>query len=784
MGQIEVHSGETLFCEEMKGEWLGMLHEPDVPWTFEDLLENRESTSVSDVVRKFKIIPRFQYIVNYLMMYFHCMPETGEKMRLFVYLEQKKKGKSVEDPACEKIWEDLVDRVRDTFQKNGLPQKKRSREYIQNLILNFSENSLYEAALGLQLPFEDMERFLCKVFYRSGVNFYNEKEYLLYLVLNYGTAGKEYACFLALQKDYKRIKEEEKEEKGNGDRSFLSGKEKTISNTVSIRETTEKILKEKKIDTLYDDPKMKVLNAQVEEILRWHSTLICTERTAKKKFRELMYQVKKMYAEELKGYSRSEKEQKQDARRKKNSESSGMIEVWYDPKEEITLEKNTVFYRLFDKNKEDTEKNRVRFYTTKKEILPQKPYASVIIPVKSLTEQKAEERGKGKLIPPGVEVQLAQGQKVTGEIASVKTKKGVQRFKDSKGKDKGMLIAKCSFGCGIPKGTQFFWDDGKECCRFESTEEVTAETLASEEIEVVCRKPVGKRVNGKLQVADTGSIRFTENAGENIRQICNRKPIKYDDMEQENEEASTFTIDVIQEKTDDETAEHTKIQKGQSFSLRKKDARVSKIRATSDFERQKDGEIRGKITISCEVGTDFPKGTEFFCTKDGRELVCRSEQDEINIKDLFFQRFLHDPINRGVLDKTISDQMIESDLFGDWFQKTIIDNNVINRFGGEGNERERDCLMTLLFMTYEAEMKTIYEERNDGRVYGEFDKSHFEDFEEYMDNVLKECRFEPFYMGNPYDCLLAFLSLSAADSINILRALWAIAKDQRGEENE
>lgn len=806
MGQIEIYSGETEQLEKLKNEWVDMLIQPDIPWTFEDLLESGSRISVNDVVRKFKIIPRFQYVVNYLMMYFHCMVKGEEKEELFAYLAKRKNKEDEENPGYEQIWCELLDRIADKFQKNGLPKSMCTREYLQNLILNFNESALYDLALGLRMPFEDVEIFQRRVLKRSGTNFYSEKEFLLYLVLNYGDMQKdtqnEYRCFLALQRDYKKVRQTKSEGvSGYGDRDSNANNDERddqaleegeygsknrgeiVADTVSIRKKADRILREQRITRLYEDDKMTVLNAQVEEILRWHAGLSCAGRTTQRMFRELLYQVKKRYAKELKGYSKAEKEVKQIEKQKKKSAATGIIQIWYDPAARITLEKDTVFYRIREKKKEDTEENRVRFYTTEQKVLEAQESTFLIIPIKSLTKQHLDGKKRGKLIAPGVEVNLEEdlkssvesspesdqkNQSLAGKIRCLKTQKGVQRFQVCEGKDKGKLIAECKFGCNIPKGTKFFVRDGEETYYFESTEEVTAESFAMETIEVVCKKPEGKKINGQFQIADTGSVSYIEKPITAISKISNPKPIKYEEMEQDCEDSSTFTIEVIQD-----SAEGKNVQKGQRFTMRKKDPRVSQIKAASDFVEEESGEIRGKLTIECETGTDFPEGTEFFCVKDGVEWICRSEKNEINIKDLFFQRFLYDPINRGS-----NEEIIDRELFGDWFQKTMFDNNVLNRFKGDGNERERNCILTLCFMIYEAEMQSIYEERKDERIYGQFDQSHFEDFEECMDDVLTACRLQPFYMGNPYDCLLAFLSLSTTDAVNILRALWGIAKER------
>ena len=90
MRTIGVHSGETEQLNKLKDEWVSLMNKPDIPWTYEELLEEKGSISVNDVVRKFKLIPRFQYVVNYLMMYFQYVLEGEEKQEFFAYLGRRK----------------------------------------------------------------------------------------------------------------------------------------------------------------------------------------------------------------------------------------------------------------------------------------------------------------------------------------------------------------------------------------------------------------------------------------------------------------------------------------------------------------------------------------------------------------------------------------------------------------------------------------------------------------------------------------------------------------------
>lgn len=838
MSAIEVHSGETEQLNQLKEEWVSMMEDTSIPWEYEELVgdydeilqvygdfleeeygvtrkelleeENRipvnelleriNKISVNTVVARFKIIPRFQYVVNYLMI--HCKYVLDEKSRkeFFEYLAWRKAlldqgipHEEIVSPEekrnCEKVWFALLEKVGHSLKANKFSSARCRIPNLEKIILNFDENGLCDLALGLRMDIEDVQGFMRRVLKRSGLNFYNSNEFILYLVLKYAGTNELSKCYNKLKKDYKNTvlpkkrahTEQEALSWAPGDEISQPGQEwddEVVSRTRIVAENTDQFLKDADVMRIYLDAKMTELDPAVRQLICWHKNITCRMRTAEEEFHNLYFEAKKLYAKDITRYYSDE--EKISAR----LAGAGTVCICYDPKKRIVLKDRTILY--FHTKNDEGRLMKVDFYIQGKTILEAGTYTPVTVPVRSLTQEKSGGSGK-RFLTSGLSLHLESGQTAENQIGpDIRTAKGVRRYAEERAETTRMnagltstIQVDCWYGGTIPAGTRFVCEDMGETIVLESCRDVTADPFATKEVTVVCINPrkIGFKRNKDDNyriVAPTRKICNMENAPEGILKIYNPKPISY--QEQEAAETGVMTIQV-QGQAERMAGEVPLPAENEKLKLVRVISGVQEVTVARDFAR-KDRKLEGAIKVKCRIGTIIPKNTEFLYEKNGRKMIFRNGENEININDSLFQRYFYSPENQRNYDNVVN-----VDLFKGWFEKTRIDNNLLHHFSENGNEKERNCLIALQFLIYEAEKKSYYENAlyNQGYIDMEFDpEDYFKDFQEEMDRILLRCGMQTFYMGNPFECLLAFLFLAADSSVNILRTLWSITGGNEG----
>ena len=170
---------------------------------------------------------------------------------------------------------------------------------------------------------------------------------------------------------------------------------------------------------------------------------------------------------------------------------------------------------------------------------------------------------------------------------------------------------------------------------------------------------------------------------------------------------------------------------------------------------------KGNLTVKCETGTYIRRGTIFICNQEGRKHRYAVTKDKIAIKYSLFQEYLYG------MELCESDKKINRKLLGDWFQMSKIDDNTRSFFDKRSDERKRAVILTLLFLKFVGEWENI-------EAYDRDTLYMFREFEEEVDEILGQCGMQKFYMGNPYDALLAFLLVTTDTPIDTLRFLWAV----------
>lgn len=640
MTEKDIFSGKTELIDRARGGWYESLKDDRMEW--EDLTE---SCSVNEFLEKMKVVPLYRYIVNYLV-FVHYRDEIAPEI-------------------TDETLEILIRKIQAEYKKNGIPGKLCTPRHIREILTaewsrewdSFEHAGtwrIFELAMGLNLPVQDVEHFLKKAVKRAGFNYYDREELLMYCVLRYQN-GQRFACYEALKRDYKRIRPKKAE---NG---FYSEE-----GTGKVQDRLELIME----GPVYREDRFEYeyLNPHLEEFLAEHKTAAVPSRTAARVFMELYRKFVEEHRDEILDFKR--------LFHGDEGFAETVLRIVYDGTKTIVLPKHTAFYA---ENKKKKEREKIYFFTTGEIRLPACETRMVSIPIRTCEMYRIEKEKKqtqgyiGK--KEELTVQDSAAKQMLKEVQTATTVKYTGKAGDL-GYGSGNLSARAKVGVKIPKGTRFCYRSRT----YESTEEV--DTRASAEIIVRCGSP-GEEKDG---ITGTDTIRYMEKPVPGILEVTNPKPVKM--------KVPTNTI-----------------------------------------------------------------STELF-----REYLYRNTAEKLET----------------------SEQLIDRELLGRWFTETEITsvrftkirrqagkNERVTQKGLQKNEVKRSDIITLAFLCFcmDDSMSVSWRmETNAEMVY--------QDFLLEVNELLDECRMMPFYLENPYECLLAYLiqTDSPADS---LRNLWKIVHSGR-----
>ena len=216
MNYQRVFSGNTELIDGQREEWYKSLKGERIEW--EDLAA---AHSTGELLEQLDTVPLYEYIVNYL----RCIWEDAGK-----------------DTVYENVIRLLTERISQEFSKNGMPEEKCRPSHIREMLTtewsrewdnfeNAASRRIFELALGLQLPAQDVEQLLQKAVKRAGFNYYDPEELFVWCALQFAP-GRCYLCFEALMRDYKMIAPaKEKKEKRN------------FANTAEVRDQLEDVIR-------------------------------------------------------------------------------------------------------------------------------------------------------------------------------------------------------------------------------------------------------------------------------------------------------------------------------------------------------------------------------------------------------------------------------------------------------------------------------------------------------------------------------------------------------------
>lgn len=480
MNYQRVFSGNTELIDGQREEWYKSLKGERIEW--EDLAA---AHSTGELLEQLDTVPLYEYIVNYL----RCIWEDAGK-----------------DTVYENVIRLLTERISQEFSKNRMPEEKCRPSHIREMLTtewsrewdnfeNAASRRIFELALGLQLPAQDVEQLLQKAVKRAGFNYYDPEELFVWCALQFAP-GRCYLCFEALMRDYKMIAPaKEKKEKRN------------FANTAEVRDQLEDVIRSNIGGRLYSSEECEpgTMDPAFEIFLSGYKAEVPARRTAAVVFQKLFKEFLESHKAEILSFKSVDRGSEEYAR--------GILRIEYRADREIRLPAGTVYYA-----EKGREHRKIRFLQEKEEVLPVRNTVEEDIPVRGTKEyiilpSKKETpgyAGKGAVLKPG---DAAAEVGVTGAVTAT-TLKYTGRAGESV-RAQGVIRVTCRPGSRIPEGTRFLFGN----YTYETLKEVQVQ--AGAEISIRSEGPGA----GTGKMAETGEVRHMEKMPEGILSVANPKPI-------------------------------------------------------------------------------------------------------------------------------------------------------------------------------------------------------------------------------------------------------------------
>lgn len=379
---------------------------------WEDLASIRQT---SELLEQLQDIPLYWYKMSYLV-YIYREKLKGEKAQelierwdngtefkkeFFTYIGKAAKKELKRSMYSDSDYEKLIHMILDCLKEDRdifYPHGKVSDGLIFDTWSQEQKNldSLFHLALIVNMSEETFEEFLKKGMRRSGFNFYNPDEVIMYCVLKYGEAGIKKESYLALKAFYSEL-----EASASGNRYKYS---------LEIQKKIDDKLRDMDGYRLFRDMSCKEISPEVKELLQTLKNSEPDSRTILEVYQDL-----KEKAIFRNGWDILSYDQQTDMLQ---NCAKGKLQITYDGKK-VTIPKQTEFY-FWEKrpgaNGDGEEKYKVRFITTEKKIFPEKPGISVgEVEVESLTpESTFDKNGEKIVVPSNTIFSQADGKELPG----------------------------------------------------------------------------------------------------------------------------------------------------------------------------------------------------------------------------------------------------------------------------------------------------------------------------------------------------------------------------------
>ncbi len=549
----QVHSEETNIFQDMRDELWEILKNTDMRIDLEDILYDGKEQNIkfNQCLRNWVEFPKYKYMVNFLCCYFGLPYSREERKKLFEELDQ---GRTLSSQSGE-LMDRLAQNAREQFEETDPPEKfleQYDEAYIKKGMIEFNEDFLFDfLAPVLDLPIDQVDVLLTRILNRDKLNYYEPREFLLYLALEYEAKNMSgFRAYHKLREIYEELKVVPKGEKREQDQKTIFIEKlkdmperedrKQDQKTIFIKETADQGMRKLKDNWMVLEPEP---DAELCEILEWHkSQQIPKKRSRQNEFEKLYLNVKKLYSNEVKDFRRNFEKQKKSSLKDRREQRVFAVTISYDPRMRISLKEGII--------EKGIEKGGAIFYGEKNKFIlhrdtvlsARRRAEECHIHVWALAEEGSE---KNKLLPFDAKLSVLDEElQKTAGIENIRTFSSGEKYtgesrpaflvKNDKGN--GYIILDCKFGAEIPAGTLFSYE--KDGCRylFKSMEDFLAPLFCEETVDVslpLDADPQLTKAATKSQPYDilenTGGIRNSNILdNENIRGIIgitNKKPI-------------------------------------------------------------------------------------------------------------------------------------------------------------------------------------------------------------------------------------------------------------------
>lgn len=525
-----ISSGETRCLEEEYEKWVQLYREDtknqiegnlaayqeelNERWSYEDILENPRK--FFDAIARIKILPAYQYILNYIMLQtkiaigeknqvglwryveewqekknweeqFLISREEEQKFSSFLKREEGEEVKSFDLEQYRLCIGSIFYRLKESFYRNG--RKKFEMEDFKNLLFHFTKKELKELAFGIKMEYQDYEIFRTKVLKLTRINFFDRGDIFVYLILKYAKQSLKEMNYYEAEKRLREIYpvSEEKKERLE-DRT-----------TRGMRDELEEELEED--GKLKEEYKEQIFKNQIEIIkkeLVWIDNAAVTQkqRSSKKRLDKYIESIRnKLEQDELikELYIGDRRERKMDRRQKRteekiNREDEVFARFSYSAQKNFFIPAGTILYGKTNPKKERMERE-AKFVTREDINLPKKEWLELEVPVRAISSDdsleefinnskvgKKLQRAVGKAKKDAKPVFLSQkyfemaeekkivvlDKKLKNMVKEIRIGKGLRLFKpDQVVKNEGIFVLKCKWNEVILPHTVFeIWMEG------------------------------------------------------------------------------------------------------------------------------------------------------------------------------------------------------------------------------------------------------------------------------------------------------------------------------------
>lgn len=428
----------TIFNELQKEYYDNDFFSGFMEW--EDLASISETFTLLNLLQK---IPVYWYKINYLAAIYREKEMDDEGRVLFQKWEDEyfrrdvldyienvcaKQQKREENSDYEKFLSlifGFMEEDRESYYPESQSLVKKGKFSLEKFCENVKQEykklmDLFEFAVTVNMSVEDFEEFLKRGLQRSGFNYYDPNEAIIYCVLTYGEPGTKMKSFIELQKYYLGLKKEE-----TGERYRY---------TLEIKEKIDDSLDNGRGFCLFRNPlnpSSETITGEMADILQGLKNSEPSERSIIEIYKELKEKAIFMNGKEILAY-----DQKTDSL---VNYAKGKLQVTYDGKE-VVIPKNTVFYFWEEIGKKnERERYRVEFQTVSDTILPKtgKETVAKVEVVSCSPESTFDKNGEKIVVQSNTAFSQIEGKEIPG-ILGINT--GKQRIKAVEEEQKLMFL--------------------------------------------------------------------------------------------------------------------------------------------------------------------------------------------------------------------------------------------------------------------------------------------------------------------------------------------------------